>query len=246
MISLADKVAIVTGASRGIGAEIARTLARAGASLVVNYASNQAAADALVAEITAGGGQAIAVRADVSRSAEVRGLFDAALERFGKVDILVDNAGAVLYKRLEETTDEEFARLFAINVTGTFYCLREAAARLADGGAIVNVSSSVTRMMLPTYGAYSATKGAVDQLTRVFAKEIGHRGIRVNAISPGPTNTELFTEGKSEETIARLAAMAALGRIGEPRDIADAVLFLVSDEAGWISGQNLGANGGFA
>ncbi len=246
MTSLQDKIAMVTGASRGIGAEIAVALARAGASVVVNYAGNEAAADAVVSKINGLGSEAIPARADVSNSAEVKGLFDAAIARFGQVDILVNNAGIALYKTIKDTSDEEFDRVFAINVKGTFYCLREAATRLSNGGRIINISSSVTRVMLPTYGPYSATKGAVEQLTRVFAKEVGSKGITVNSVSPGPTNTELFAQGKSEELIKRLASMSALGRIGEPDDIAKVVLFLASDEAAWVTGQNIGANGGFA
>ena len=152
----------------------------------------------------------------------------------------------ILYKRLDQTTDDEFDRLFAVNVKGVFNALREASRRLEDGGRIINFSSSTTRLMLPTYASYCATKAAAEQLTRIFAKEVGQRGLTVNVVSPGPTNTELFTEGKSEADIQRMAAMAALGRIGQPEDIANLVLFLASDEAGWISAQNIGANGGLA
>jgi len=243
---LQNKIALVTGASRGIGAHIAKTLADEGARVVVNYASHQAAAEQVVAEIIWNGGEAIAVKADVSKADEVKALFDATIAQFGKVDWLINNAGIALYKRIQETTDEEFDRSFNINVKGVFLTLREAATRLENGGRIVNFSSSVTRLMMPTYGTYSATKAAVEQLTRVFSKEVGLRGITVNSISPGPTNTELFAEGKSEETLQRLASMAALGRIGEPEDIAGLVLFLVSDESAWVTAQNLGVNGGFA
>ena len=246
MKQLENKVAIVTGSSRGIGAHIAKSLALVGARVVVNYAGNKAAADEVVAEIKSGGGEAMPVRADVSKAAEVTALFDAAVAQFGKVDILVNNAGIALYKRIDETTEEDFDRLFAINVKGVFVTLKEAATRLEKGGRIVNFSSSVTRLMLPTYGPYSASKAAVEQLTRVFAKEVGARGITVNSVSPGPTNTELFTVGKSQEAIQRLASMAALGRIGEPEDIARVVLFLLSDDAAWITAQNVGVNGGFA
>ncbi|MGB5063175.1 MAG: SDR family oxidoreductase [Candidatus Competibacter sp.] len=246
MKSLQDKVAIITGASRGIGAGIAKTIAQAGASVVINYTSNRSTADHVVSEIKSLGGNAIPVRADVSNSVEVKALFDAAITHFGKVDILINNAGIAIFKAIQDTSDEEIDRIFAINVKGTFYCLREAATRLSNGGRIINVSSSVTRLILPTYGAYAATKGAVEQLTRVFAKEVGSRGITVNSISPGPTNTELFLEGKNEETIQRLAAMSALGRIGETKDIAKAVLFLASEEAAWVTGQNIGVNGGIA
>jgi 3-oxoacyl-[acyl-carrier protein] reductase len=245
-MNLQNKVAIVTGSSKGIGMHIARNLAGAGARVVINYASDQTAADRVVAEIHSAGGESIAVRANVGNSAEVKALFDAAIARFGKVDLLINNAGIAIYKFIKETTDDDFDRIFDINVKGVFLTLREAATRLADGGRIINLSSSVTRLMMPAYGSYSATKAAVEQLTRVFAKEVGARGITVNSISPGPTNTELFTAGKTEETIKRLASMAALGRIGEPEDIARVVLFLVSDEAAWITAQNLGVNGGFA
>jgi 3-oxoacyl-[acyl-carrier protein] reductase len=245
-MKLQNKVAIITGSSRGIGAHIAKALARAGAKVVVNYAANRAAADQVVAEIQSAGGEAIGVKADVGKAEEVKGLFDAAVAQFGKVDIVVNNAGIAIYKRIQETTDEDFDRIFNINVKGVFLMLREAATRLENGGRIVNCSSSVTRLMMPTYGTYSATKAAVEQLTRVFAKEVGQRAITVNSILPGPTNTELFTEGKSEATIQRLASMTALGRIGEPEDIARVVLFLVSDAASWVTAQNLGVNGGFA
>jgi 3-oxoacyl-[acyl-carrier protein] reductase len=213
MKPLDNKVAIITGASRGISAHIATALARAGAHLAVNYSRNGEAADQIVAGIRSAGGEAVAIRADMSRAAEVRGLFDAAVHRFGKVHILVNNAGILMRMRIENTTDEEFDRIFRINVHGVFYALREAASRLESGGRIVNISSSVTRLMLPTYGAYAATKAAVEQLTRVLAKEVGSRAITVNSISPGPTNTDLFTARKTEEAVKRLAVMAALGRI---------------------------------
>ncbi len=246
MSSLQGKVALVTGSSRGIGAEIARRLAGAGAAVAINYAGNQAAADLLVSEIQGTGGQAIAVKADVGVAADVKSMFDAAINRFGTLDILVNNAGIALYRRIEDTTDAEFDRLLQINVRGVFLTLREAAVRLASGGRIVSLSSSVTRLMMPTYATYSATKSAVEQMSRVFAKEVGARGITVNTVSPGPTNTELFTDGKSEDTIKRLAALSAFNRIGDPADIARLVVFLVGDEAAWITGQNIGANGGMA
>lgn len=246
MKPLEQKVAIITGSSRGIGAQIAKTIALSGASVVVNYVGNKSAADQVAADIKAEGGAAIVLRGDVSSAADVRSMFESTIAQFGKIDILINNAGSILYKTIQETTDEDFDRIFAVNVKGTFNTLREAATHLESGGRIVNFSSTTTRLMFPMYGAYAATKGAVEQLTRVFAKEIGARGITVNSISPGPTNTELFTEGKTEEVITRLAGMAALGRIGEPIDIARVVLFLVSEEAAWVTGQNIGANGGFA
>jgi 3-oxoacyl-[acyl-carrier protein] reductase len=244
--SLEEKVAIVTGGSRGIGRAVSQHLATAGASVIVNYAGNQAAADETIRLIESGGGKAAAVRADVGKPDEIHGLFDAALARFGRVDILVNNAGLALYRLVKDTTEEEFDRIFNVNVRGLFFALKEAATRLAEGGRVINFSSTTTRVMLPTYAAYSASKAAVEQLTRVFAKEMGARRITVNAVLPGPVNTELFHEGKTPEVVARLASLSAFNRIGEPEDIARVVAFLASDEAGWISGQCLGVNGGFA
>ena len=243
---LANKVVLITGSSRGIGATIAQSAARAGAKIVVNYAGSQADADAVVASIEQAGGEALAVQADVSQPADVKRLFAEALARFGRVNVLVNNAGIMSLAPLKDTTDEMFQRTLDINVKGVFNTLREAATHLAEGGSIINFSSSTTRLMMPTYAAYCASKGAVEQLTRVFAKEMGPRNITVNTISPGPVNTELFTKGKPQEVIDRIASMAAFNRIGEPQDIADAVLFLASDQARWISGQNIGANGAFA
>lgn len=246
MSTLTGKVIIVTGSSRGIGATIAHKLADAGASVVVNYAGGKDAAEQVVNNIRQQGGNAIAVQADVSKSEQVKALFDATIAEYGKVDVLVNNAGIMLTKLIKDTTDEDFTRQFDINVRGTFNTMREAATRLADKGSIINFSTSVLRIMLPGYGTYVATKAAVEQLTRVFAKEAGSRGINVNSISPGPTNTELFTNGKSEELIARLASLSAFNRIGEPDDIAGLVLFLAGDDAKWISAQNIGVNGGMA
>ncbi|MBW8685567.1 SDR family oxidoreductase [Chitinophaga rhizophila] len=246
MNTLNGKVILVTGSSRGIGATIAHKLAAAGAKVVVNYAGSKDAAEQVVSDIKNAGGEAIALQADVSKSVEVKQLFDDAIAHFGKVDVLVNNAGIMINKLIKDTTDDEFDRIFNINVKGTFNTLREAATKLADQGTIINFSTSVNRLMLPTYGTYVATKSAVEQLTRVFAKEMGTRGINVNSVSPGPTNTELFTTGKSEEVISRLAALSPFNRIGEPTDIADVVVFLASDAAKWISAQNIGVNGGMA
>jgi 3-oxoacyl-[acyl-carrier protein] reductase len=246
MNTLKNKIAIVTGASKGIGASVAKTLAGAGAAVVVNYAGSKDAAEQVVNDITSDGGTAIAIQGDVSKPGEVKNLFAQTIARFGRVDILVNNAGVMITKPIADTTDEEFDKQFNINVKGVFNALREAATHLADKGSIVNFSTSVNRIMLPGYGTYVATKAAVEQLTRVFAKEVGKRGINVNSISPGPTNTELFTNGKSDETISRLASLSAFNRIGDPQDIANVVLFLVSDEAKWISAQNVGVNGAMA
>lgn len=246
MSNVKNKVTIVTGASRGIGAEVARTLAAAGATVVVNYAGGKEAAEEVVSGIVAAGGTATAIQADVSNPADVKRLFDETIAKYGRVDVLINNAGVMITKLIAETTDDDFNRQFNINVKGVFNTLREAATRLADNGSIINFSTSVNRIMLPTYATYVATKAAVEQLTRVFAKEVGKRNINVNSVSPGPTNTELFTAGKSDETINRLASLSAFNRIGQPEDIASVVRFLASDEAKWISAQNLGVNGGMA
>jgi 3-oxoacyl-[acyl-carrier protein] reductase len=246
MGSLAGKVAIVTGASRGIGRAIALKLASNGASVVVNYAGNADKAQEVVTEIEKLQVQAIPVQADVSKVADIHKLFDQTIEKFGKVDILVNNAGITFYKLTTEVTEEDFDKIFAINVKGTYFACQQAAQRMTDGGRIINFSSSTTAMMLPKYGAYVATKGAVEQMTRVLAKELGTKDITVNVVSPGPTDTELFRQGKTEEQINHFAQMAALGRLGQVQDLADVVAFLASDEARWITGQNIRVNGGIA
>jgi 3-oxoacyl-[acyl-carrier protein] reductase len=244
-ISLSGKTAVVTGASKGIGRAVAAKLGRLGAFVTVGYLQDEEGARAVVEQMTAGGGAGMAVRADMRSVAAIQRLFDRTIESRGAVDILVNNAGRALFKPVAETTEEEFDTLFAINVKGVFFACRQAARKMARGGKIVNISSSVTRMMLPDYGLYAATKGAVEQVTRVLAKELGARGIAVNAVSPGPVDTDLFRQGKTRERIQALAEMAAFGRLGRPEDIADAVALLVSDAAGWVSGQNLCVNGGF-
>ena len=246
MASLAGKVAIVTGEWRGIGRAIALRLSQEGASVVVNYARGAEQAKDVVSAIEAAGGKALAVQADVSKTAEIRDLFDRTQETYSQIDILVNNAGVILSKPLAEVTEAEFDNLFAINVKGTFFACQEAAKRMAEGGRIVNFSSSTTAIMMPTYGVYVATKGAVEQLTRSLAKELGDRQITVNVISPGPTDTELFTVGKTAEQIQRFTQMTALGRLGKVEDIADVTAFLCSEEARWITGQNIRVNGGIA
>lgn len=243
---LKGKVALVTGASRGIGRAIAERLAKFGASVAVNYASNSDEAQKTVAQIKANGGNAFAIRADVSRVPEIVRMFDETLAHFGKLDILVNNAGIMFIKSLAATTETDFDRIFDINVKGVYFACQQAAKRLADGGRIINLSSSTTARLLPDYSAYVATKGAVEQMTRSFAKELGARGITVNAISPGPTETELFMTGKTPQQIEFFAKQSAFGRLGQPLEIADAVAFLASDASRWISGQNIRVNGGLA
>jgi 3-oxoacyl-[acyl-carrier protein] reductase len=243
-MSLKGKVSIVTGASRGIGRAIALRLGETGATVVVNYAGNEAAASDTVAAVEAAGGLAVAIQADVADGSQVNRLFEEALGRFGKLDILVNNAGILFNKLLGDVTEEEFDRIFAVNVKGTFFACQQAVRRMADGGRIINLSTSLTALMMPTYGAYVATKGAVEQMSRVLARELGPRGITVNVVSPGTTDTELFGQGKTEQDKQRFAQMAALGRLGLPEDIADVVALLVSEEAHWITGQNIRVNGG--
>jgi len=243
--ALTGKTAIVTGASRGIGRAIAIKLGTLGASVVVNYIQDKNAAASTASKIEAAGGKALAVQADIRQVAAIRSLFDRTLATFGAVDILVNNAGIRLFKAIIDVTEAEYDDIFDANVKSVFFACQLAAIHMADGGRIINLSSSVTRVLMADYGPYAATKGAVDQITRVLAKELGHRGITVNAISPGPTDTELFRKGKTREQIDGFAQATALGRIGTPADIADSVALLASAEGGWISGQNICANGGF-
>lgn len=240
------QVAIVTGASRGIGAAIARRLAEDGYAVVVNYAGRVAEAEAVVQSIVAAGGQAVAVQADVSEPTAAKHLFDAAEQSYGRVDVLVNNAGIMPANlpHLGDTDDATFDRLFAVNVKGSFNTLREAASRLQQGGRIINFSTSVIGLALPGYALYAATKSAIETITNIMAKELRGRDIRINAIAPGPTATALFLDGKTPETVERLAKMAPLERLGTPEDIAAAVAFLASPAAGWINGQTLRANGG--
>jgi len=238
------KVAIITGASRGIGAAVAQRLAADGFAVVVNYAAGRAAADAVVAQIKGKGGEAFAVQADVSDPAAVIALFEAARMAFGGVDVLVNNAGIMGLAKLADSDDALFDRHIAINLRGTFNALREGAKRLRDGGRIVNFSTSVVGLRLETYGIYAATKAAVEAMTGILSKELRGRSITVNAIAPGPVATDLFLNGKSPELIERMAKMNPLERLGTPQDIAAAVSFLAGPDGGWINGQVLRANGG--
>ncbi|MCD5979476.1 SDR family oxidoreductase [Pseudomonas quasicaspiana] len=240
------KVAIVTGASRGIGAEIAKRLSADGFAVVVNYANSAREADSLVAELIADGGQGIAVKANVADKNEVRAMFDVTEQKLGKVDVLVNNAGIMKTMPIAETSDELFEQTFAINTRGTFNTLREASARMNDGGRIINFSSSALALNIPGYAIYNATKAAVESFTHVFAKELRGRNITVNAVAPGPVATELFLNGKTEEQIKNFANMPPLQRLGQPEDIANVVSFLAGPESGWVNGQILRANGGLA
>ena len=238
------RAAIITGASRGIGAAVAERLAKDGFSVVVNFAGSEAEAAALVNKITSAGGRAIAAKADVSKAEEVSRMFDAAEKEFGGVDVLVNNAGILLQSSIGGTDDTAFDRQIAVNLKGTFNGLREAAKRLRNGGRIINFSTSVVGLTLETYGVYAATKAAVETLTAILSKELRGRAITVNAIAPGPTATDLFLHGKSQELIDRMAKMNPLERLGTPQDIAAAVSFLAGPDGGWINGQVLRANGG--
>lgn len=239
-----SKVAIVTGASGGIGAAVAERLARDGFTVVVNYAGNAAPAEALVAKIAAAGGRALTAQADVSNVDAVRRMFDSAETAFGGVDVLINTAGIMVLAPIADSDDALFDRVVAVNLKGTFNTLREAARRLRDGGRIVNFSSSVVGLLQPTYGVYAATKAAVEAMTSILAKELRGRTITVNAIAPGPTATRLFLDGKPRDVVERLAKLAPLERLGQPEDIAAAVAFLVGPDGAWINGQTLRANGG--
>lgn len=242
--NLEGKVALVTGSSRGIGRAIALRLARDGAAVAVNYVSRAAEAAQVVNEIESAGGRAVAVQADVSKVADIVRMFDATIQNFGKVDILVNNAGTIQHKLLADTTEEEFDHIMGINAKGTYFACQQAARRMADGGRIINFSSSLTTLMLPNFSAYVASKGAIEQMTHVLAKELGPRGITVNVISPGTTDTELLGKNRTEEQNRQYAQMAALGRLGQPEDIADVVAMLASHDGRWITGQSIRANGG--
>lgn len=244
MLEHVNKVAIVTGASRGIGAAIAERLARDGFNVVVNYSGDAAPAQALVRKIEEAGGRALAAKADVSDPSAVRRLFESAETAFGGVDVLVNNAGIMPLANVADTDDATFDRVFAVNLKGTFNTLREAAQRLRSGGRIINFSTSQVGLLHPTYGIYAATKAGVEVMTSVLAKELRGRNITVNAVAPGPTATNLFLQGKSQDVIDRFAQLAPLERLGRPEDIAGVVSFLAGPDGGWVNGQTLRANGG--
>ncbi|MDN3029152.1 SDR family oxidoreductase [Streptomyces sp. S.PB5] len=243
-MSTQQRVAIVTGGSRGIGRQVAEQLAADGFAVVVGYAGNKDAAEEVVRGIEAGGGSATAVRADVGDEAEVAALFDLAETTYGGVDAVVHAAGRMLLSPVAELDLDELDALCRTNIRGTFVVDQQAARRLRPGGALVNFSSSVVGLAFPTYGAYAASKGAVEAMTLILARELRGRDVTVNVVAPGPTATDLFLDGKDEETIARLAAQPPLERLGTPRDIASVVSFLVGPGGRWVNGQVLRANGG--
>ncbi|WP_326729089.1 SDR family oxidoreductase [Streptomyces phaeochromogenes] len=240
------RVAIVTGGSRGIGRETAERLAGDGFAVVVNFAGNQAEADKTVAAITEAGGQALAFRADVADETEVAALFDAAESTYGGVDVVVHAAGVMTLAPLADFDLDALDRMHRTNIRGTFVVDQQAVRRLREGGAVINFSSSVLALAIPGYSAYAASKGAVEAMTLILAREVRGRDITVNAVAPGPTATALFLDGKDEETIARMAAQPPLERLGTPDDIAGVVSFLAGPSGRWVNGQVLRANGGIA
>ncbi|CAO4156112.1 Short-chain dehydrogenase/reductase SDR [Methylorubrum thiocyanatum] len=246
MSKLEGKVAVVTGASKGIGAAIAKALARDGAAVVVNYASSKAGADAVVEAITAAGGRAIAVQGDVTKAAQAHGLIEAAVTAFGRLDVLVNNSGIYEFAAIEEVTEEHYRRIFDVNVLGVLLATQAAAKQLGEGGSIVNISSAVTDVETPTTVVYTGTKGALNAISGVLANELAPRRIRVNVVSPGFVVTEgTQTAGiAGSEMEAGFVAQTPLGRSGQPDDIAGVVAFLASDDARWVTGEVINASGG--
>ena len=245
-MSLKDKVAIVTGASRGIGAAIAKRLARDGAKVVVNYSSSEAAAEDVVASIRAAGGEAVAIRANMGVPAEIVSLFAAVKAKFARMDILVNNAAIMQRVFLNEVTSENIDQHFNVNVKGYLLAAKEAAAMMTRGGCIINVASAISRMAYPGAVVYTATKGAIDVMSRVLAAELGPLGIRVNVVAPGSTRTDMnsIKSGKTKEEEYQEEQATALRRIGDPEDIADATAFLATDDARWVTGTWLDVSGG--
>ncbi|MEZ2350249.1 glucose 1-dehydrogenase [Caballeronia sp. RCC_10] len=246
MSKLAGKVAVVTGASKGIGAAIARKLAAEGASVVVNYSSSRAGADAVVADITAANGRAIAVGGDVSKAADAQGIVNAAVETYGRLDIVVNNSGIYEFSTIEEITEEHFHKQFNVNVLGVLLVTQAAAKHLGEGASIINVSSVVSRITPPASAVYSGTKGAVDAITGALARELGPKKIRVNSINPGMVVTEgTNTAGIiGSEMDTAIVGQTPLGRLGQPDDIASVAAFLASDDARWLTGESIIASGG--
>ncbi|MBU2889912.1 SDR family oxidoreductase [Celeribacter halophilus] len=243
-MSIQNKTAIVTGGSRGIGAAIATRLGKEGFNVIVNYAGSEVAAEKVVAEIEASGGKAVVAQADVADSAAVKRMFDLAESAFGGVDVLINNAGIMKLGPLAQADDAQIESQIDINLKGPINTMRVAAKRLRNDGRIVNLSSSVAALKFETYGIYAATKGAIEVLTGILAKEMRGRGVTVNAVAPGPTGTELFLDGKSDAVIEKLSKANPLERLGTPEDIANVVAFLVGPDGAWVNGQVLRANGG--
>jgi 3-oxoacyl-[acyl-carrier protein] reductase len=246
MSKLKGKVAVVTGASKGIGAAIARSLAAEGASVVVNYASSKAGADKVVAEITAAGGKAVAAGGDVSKAAEAQGIIAAAIKNFGRLDILVNNSGIYEFAPLEAITEDSFHKMFNVNVLGALLTTQAAAKHLGEGASIINIGSGVSRLTPANSAVYTGTKGALDAITGVLARELGPKKIRVNTINPGMVETEGAISGGmiGSEFEKTLIAQAPLGRTGKVGDIASIAVFLASDDSGWLTGEQLLATGG--
>jgi 3-oxoacyl-[acyl-carrier protein] reductase len=246
MSKLKGKVAVVTGASKGIGAAIAKALATEGASVVVNYASSKAGADAVVAEISKAGGKAVAVGGDVSKAGDAQAIVDAAVKHFGRLDVLVNNSGVYEFAPLEDITEEHFDKQFNVNVLGLLLTTQAASKHLGEGGSIINIGSLVTRLTPPASAVYSATKGAVNAITGVLSRELGPRKIRVNALNPGLVETEgTHTAGFiGSEFHDNAIAQTPLGRTGLPDDIASIAVFLASDDSRWLTGEQLYASGG--
>ena len=238
--SLEGKSAVVTGGSRGIGRTIGLELSSHGVSVVIGYLSNEARAREVIETITNAGGKATAIQADLSRAGEVTRLFDAAEQIFGALDIVVANAADIIVKPLMDCTEEEYDRIFNTNTKGVFFTLKEAAKRLRDGGRIIVTSTGGTRMFFPEQSLYLGSKGAAEQFVRCLAWELGKRNITVNAVSPGPTETDMMQDRYRD----RAAAMSPFNRIGDPKDVADIAVFLASDDGRWVTGQNIGAGGG--
>ncbi len=239
-----EKVALVTGASRGIGAAIATRLAKDNFTILINFVGNFNAAEKLLNQIEAAGGKAVTVQADVSDSNAVTRLFESVEATFGGIDAVINSAGIMKLATLAESKEEDFDTMVAVNLKGTFNTMREACKRLRQGGRIINLSSSVVGLYMPTYSIYAATKAAIEAMTQVMSKEMRGRNITVNAVAPGPTATELFLDGKTDEMVNSLANLSPLERLGSPEDIANTVAFLAGEQGGWINGQVIRVNGG--
>jgi len=246
MSKLNGKVAVVTGASKGIGAGIAKALAAEGAAVVVNYSSSKQGADAVVDAITNAGGKAVAVQGDVSKESDAKGLVDAAVSEFGQLDVLVNNSGVYAFSAIEDVSEDEYRRQFDVNVLGPLLTTKAAVPHLKDGASVINISSNITSVLVPQSAIYSGTKGALDAVTGVLAKELAPRGIRVNAILPGYTETEGTGNAGISGTdfVDQIVAQTPLARAGTPDDIAKVAVFLASDEAGWLTGEKINASGG--